>query len=113
MEIEGTTNFRDHVDLMVLESPAALVLDWWRRLDLTLVDCFGPDAPDDRASLEQRIREDARFGEAVARRVELLRKRRNEVAHESVYLPREEAVAFAEDAFDLIGVFGQWASDAA
>ena len=106
-----TTNFRDHVDVLVLESTCALVLNSWRKVELSLVDCFGDQARRDRHELEELIRTDPRFGEATASSVRRLRKRRNEVAHEQVYLPSEEAKAFAYEAFHLLGVFGRYASN--
>ena len=87
------------------------MLDWWRRLDLALADCFGDRAGRSRHKLEELIRDDARFGEAAASSVRRLRERRNEVAHEQVDLRSEEARSFAEEAFQLVGVFGRWASN--
>ena len=88
------------------------MLDSWRNLDLSLVDCFG-DQPgrSRRRELEELIRTDPRFGEAIASSVRRLRERRNEVAHEQVALTSEEAKDFAHEAFRLLGVFGRHVSN--
>ena len=36
MDVPFAKNFNDYVALMSANSPHALVMDWWRRLDLTL-----------------------------------------------------------------------------
>ena len=36
MDVPFAPNFNDYVALMAKNSPHALVMDWWRRLDLTL-----------------------------------------------------------------------------
>jgi hypothetical protein len=40
MEVAFAQNFNDYVAVMVASSPHALVMDWWRRLDLALREYF-------------------------------------------------------------------------
>jgi len=99
--------FEEHVAILAIESPSALILDWWRRLDRTIDSYFEalderrPPAPRDEA----RIASDVRLGPWVANQVEKLRLERNRVAHEAdLSLSREDAIRFARDAFSVLGI---------
>lgn len=108
--------FAEHIAVLAAESPAAAILDWWRRLDLASREHFrlyhGRGARN-HVELEQHIVDYPGLGAAVCGRVATLRRRRNRVAHERVgSLSREEAMMYARRAFDVIGAFGRaWPDD--
>lgn len=101
--------FSEYVGWMATNAPHAVVMDWWRRLELALREYFDEAPgrlPVDRAKREELIELDSNFGEAGRALLHQLRKRRNEVAHESGQVSRDEAVRFAQDALRLIGALG-------
>ena len=112
MEVLGTNKFNGYVALIAANSPHALIMDWWRRLDLALREyaaALGPvfGGANGRA-IEQAMPVDCPFGPRFADRVLRLRQLRNRVAHESIYhYSSEDAVAYARHAFALIGALGR------
>ena len=100
------TTFTKYVDVVGRNAPHALVLDWWRRLDLALGDYFqslGEKRPLNRTVEERRIAHDPRLGPAVASSICQLRRTRNAIAHEQIMLATSDAAAFAEAALRMIG----------
>jgi hypothetical protein len=98
-------NFDELVIPMAEEAPQAVVLDWYRRLELTIRDYLasrhlryqtGPRA-------EKLLDADARLGASVAHAVAELRALRNQIAHGSQSLTPAEAIAFARQSLSLIG----------
>jgi hypothetical protein len=98
-------NFDEFVIPMADEAPHAVILDWYRRLELMIRDYLtarqllyqnGPCA-------ERVIAQDAFLGAGVANEIKQLRWFRNEIAHGSQALTSAQAVAFARDSLDLIG----------
>lgn len=99
------SNFEEFVTSMAEEAPQAVVLDWYRRLELMIRDYLtfrrfsyrnGPDA-------ERVIARDALLGADVASAIKRLRWLRNQTAHGSQALTSAQAVAFARESLDLIG----------
>lgn len=110
MHIAATT-FSQHAAVLGEESPSALVLDSWRRLDAALLDyanafhLLQPDA--DRGNFERLLDRDPFLGWQVGGRVRQLRVFRNAVAHhEQLPLSSDRAQVFAHHCFELIGVVG-------
>ncbi len=99
--------FEEHIEILAAESPPAVVLDWWRRLDLTAHEHFAlvhRRRARDRHELEEHIVEYAGLGPNVSAQINRLRLQRNLVAHESnASLTHEGAVLFAREVFDVIG----------
>src|SRR5258706_12732874 len=98
-------NFDEFVIRMADEAPHAVILDWYRRLELMIRDYLtsrrlsyqnGPYA-------EAVIAHDVSLGVEVASEIKRLRWFRNEIAHGSHALTSGQAIAFARDALDLIG----------
>lgn len=109
MDVTFGTTFNDYVALMSVNSPHALVMDWWRRLDLTLHEyaaAHGQVVPSRR---RRPIEEVVPLNDsALTTCIRGLRRRRNHVAHESVYnLSSEDAAAYARDSFSVIGALGR------
>jgi len=107
-----STTFDQHVAVMAAESPCALVLDWWRRLDRSLVeyaDAFhAPHPADGRRLFERLLDRDALLGWAVGSRVRELREFRNQIAHhERIPISDVRAQVYARTCFSLIGVIGR------
>lgn len=102
-------SFSMHVSTVAAESPRGLVLDWWRRLDMTIDDYFlatGADRPKRPAEVEAAIAKDARFPCGLASEVRSLRLERNRVAHQVRSGPSpSDAAEYAHRAFAAIGEF--------
>ncbi len=101
------TTFEEHIAILAAESPPAVVLDWWRRLDLAAREHFtlvqGRRAKDP-SELEKHVSEYPRLGPRVSARINELRRRRNAIAHEdNASLTHDEAISYAREAFDLVG----------
>jgi len=94
------------VDVVGRNAPPALVLDWWRRVDLALADyfhSFGEKRPPRRHEEERRIATDPRLGPKVASVLSKLRRTRNTIAHEATTLAAADAAAYAEASLWTIG----------
>src|SRR5215467_4029607 len=106
MENLDFKTFAEYVDVVGRNAPHALVLDWWRRLDLALGDYFqslGEKRPLARSEEERRIADDAQLGPEFASVLSQLRGFRNTVAHEQILLAPSDAAEFAEAALRMIG----------
>ncbi len=104
-ELDFTT-FAEYVDVVARNAAHALVLDWWRRVDLTLVDyfhSFGEKRPHSRHEEERCIATDPRLGPQVASALSKLRRTRNTIAHQPTMLAAADAAAYAEAAQSMIG----------
>jgi hypothetical protein len=98
--------FAEYVDVVGRNLPHALVLDWWRRVDLALADyfhSFGEECPPTRHEEERRISTDPQLGPEVASALSKLRRTRNTIAHEATTLAAADAAAYAEAALWMIG----------
>ncbi len=98
--------FEEHIAILVAESPAGAVLDWWRRLDLAAREHFalvhGRRAKSPR-ELEKHVVGYPGLGPRVAARISMLRRHRNLVAHEhNASLTHDGAISFTREAFDVI-----------
>lgn len=112
MEIPLAKNLNDYVALMAANSPHALVMDWWRRVDLALDDYGTARRPvvdhENRDAIEKAVSEDEALGPAVAELIRRLRLMRNQVAHDTTYnLSSEAPAAYAWQAFSLIAALGR------
>jgi len=102
--------FQEMVDVLAPNTPHALVLDWWRRLeravDYYFVAYFGRIRPKPR-EYRAVFSADSRIGSVAASQIDKLRRRRNEIAHgSSQSLSSVEAAAFAESAWRLAWMIG-------
>ena len=115
MELLVARNFNDHLAVIASESPHALVMDWWRRLDLALRDYghfFRPVIDhQDRTAIEKAVSQDPALGPEAAARISELRHQRNRVAHESIHLSSKDATAHARQAFSLIAALARRVSE--
>jgi len=102
MEIQFATNFSDYVALMAANSPHALVMDLWRRLDLALCEYDRAlrqvvDLRNRRAT-EEAVSLDRALGPGFADCIRRLRLLRNQVAHEPIYHhSSEDAAGYANN----------------
>jgi len=95
-------NFDELMAALASESPHAVVLDWFRRLNLTSKDyklAHGIRSKDFDASL----RADQLVGPCNADAYQRLRALRNQVAHTEMHVTSQTAVLFAGQALCLIG----------
>ena len=100
------TNFEAFVLKLAEEAPHAVVLDWFRRLDLMIRDYRKSRGIHLRSkhTSESVIARDPLLGGTVADTIAKLRKVRNDVAHTDVQVSSETAIEYARQCFLLIGV---------
>jgi hypothetical protein len=103
------TNFEEYVFKMAEESPHAVVLDWYRRLELMIRSYLKSRAIHCRSgyAAELVIAGDVMLGSDVATAIANLRRVRNGVAHTGDCVSFDTAVAFARDSFSFIGALLQ------
>src|SRR5712664_1338371 len=110
MEAAYAKTYTEYVVWMATNAPHTTILDWWRRLELTLADyARSRGLPSDakHVQIEDAISQDSALGTEVANAVQFLRRRQNAVAHPPQRLvSKDEAISYADSAFHLIGVFG-------
>jgi len=99
------TNFEDFVQSIAEEAPHAVILDWYRRLELMVRDYIVSRGIRYRNAThaEAVVQADSLLGTPVADAVGRLRRVRNEVAHTSQIVTSLEAVNFARESLSLIG----------
>lgn len=108
MDVPFAKTFNDHVALMSVNSPHALVMDWWRRLDLTLHEYAAALGQVVRSRDRRPIEEAVSLNDAaLATCIRRLRQRRNRVTHKSCYVSSEDAAAYAQEAFSLIATLAR------
>lgn len=109
---EFARTFDEYVAWMALNAPHATVLDWWRRLEIELAQVAIEKGTSRHPAFrfDALLRADAEFGPAFVDRVVKLRSKRNETAHESSHVNDVEAIAYAREVFELIGVLGRRAA---
>ena len=99
------TTFDEMVGALALNTPHALVLDWWRRLERAIDDYFKARRLPRPAAIEaeKTIAGDPELGPAVADEVRQLCQIRNAIAHEEPQpIGRDEAASYAAKCLDLI-----------
>ena len=103
------TNFEEYIFKMAEEAPHAVVLDWYRRLELMVRSYLETRAIHWRSAYaaESVIARDALLGSNVAAAMSKLRTARNGVAHTGDHVSFDTAIGFARDSFSLIGVLLQ------
>src|SRR6266446_6618035 len=114
MEVPVATNFDDFVAFTAANSPHALVMDLWRRLDLALHEYCGALGIEvdrrkrhAREQMEKAVSRDQALGPGVASRIRELREWRNRVVHEAICgLSSQDATAYAQQVFSLLARLG-------
>lgn len=101
----AATNFEDFVQSIAEEAPHAVILDWYRRLELMIRDYVASRGIRYRNAMhaEAVVQADILLGTAVAEAAARLRHFRNEVAHTPNVVTSVQAVAFARESLALIG----------
>ena len=99
------SNFDEFVLPKAEEAPHAVVLDWYRRLELTIRGYLASRnvSYHNGSEAENVIAGDALLGVEFATQIRELRCVRNRIAHESVSMTPAEAVSIARQALSLIG----------
>lgn len=118
MEVPVASNFNDFVALSAANSPHDLVMGSGRRLELALREYCGIlglkiDSRSRGATgkMEKAVSQDQVLGPGVASRIRELRQLRNRVAHEPIYVSFNDAAAYAQQTFGLIGILGSRVSE--
>ncbi len=112
MEVPFARNFNEYVALTAGNSPHALVMDSWRRLDFALREYAESlrqaVGPRNRRAIEEAVSLDRALGPGFADCIRRLRLLRNQVAHDSIrHLMSEDATAYARQAFSLIAALSR------
>ena len=99
------TNFPEFVSIIAEEAPHAVVLDWYRRLELSIRAYSAARGIEfhNGPAAERIIAADPSLGLEAARAIARLRRVRNTHTHEWKPTTPTEAAAFAYEAFRLIG----------
>lgn len=103
------TTFDEMVDVLALNNPHALILDWWRRLERAIDYHFNARGLPRPSAMEAEaaIAAHPELGTAVAAEIRKLRRTRNAVAHEEPEpIARDEAARYAASCLDLIWRIG-------
>jgi hypothetical protein len=104
------TTFEEHVQIMTIESPHALILEWGRRLDQALQNyqkLFGLRKRSWEDFMEA-LRTDPLVGQEVAAQIIGLRSQRNAVAHEKTMpISPDDAAQYAHKAEEIIWHLGK------
>jgi len=96
------TSFEEYVDIIASESPHALILDWWRRLNLAINEYLKTRGLPLK-SKEDVLASDPNVGLEVAMQIRELRQLRNAIAHkETKPISPDEAAQYARKALDFI-----------
>ena len=114
MNDEDFRTFDEMVSVLARNTPHALVLDWWRRLERTLDYYFiafhRRSRPKNYIGI---LASDERVDSRIVSIVDGLRRRRNTVAHCGVQdLSPDDAVGFAKAAWLTVWAIGSTVPDA-
>ena len=108
---QPATTFEEYVEIMAIESPHALILDWWGRLELAINEYFevyGMAVRSPVPSRELAIGADPRLGSEITDQLRELRLIRNEVAHEKRKpISVDDATQYAQKASELIWIIAR------
>jgi hypothetical protein len=101
----AATNFDELVSAIAEEAPHAVVLDWYRRLELAIRAYLATRGLEfrDGPTAERIIAADPLLGPDAATSIAELRKVRNALTHGWEPYTTAEAMAFAREAFRLMG----------
>jgi hypothetical protein len=103
--------FEDYLQIMAIESPHALILDWWGRLDLAVKEYFeihGMAVKSSTSVRERALGADPMLGSEITIQIRELRLIRNIVTHEKRKpLSCADAALYARKAYELIWVLGR------
>jgi hypothetical protein len=112
--IRLSPNFRSMVERMAAEDPAAVVLGWWRRVEMALTYytvAYHGKRTRTAALAEEQLSVDGRVSSGCIRGLRALRLVRNKVAHQCERVSSDAAILFATDALDLIWEMGDSVPD--
>src|SRR5262249_15183658 len=105
-----STTFEEHIGILAVEAPCALVLEWGRRLELA-VKSFGRVVGLSEKHWEkylQALRNDPLIGKEISFEVHRLRNMRNKAAHEPPSgLSAHDAMEFACKAAEIVWLLGK------
>lgn len=105
------TTFEEYVQMLAIESPHALILDWWSRLEIAINEYFEVNGMAVRSSFpskEQAMGHDPRLGPEITAQLRELRLIRNKVAHEKRKpISFDDATKYAQKANELIWIIAR------
>ena len=107
---QTSTTFEEHIKILAIESPCALILEWGRRLELAVKNLGrvvgvseGPWGKYVKALLNDPL-----VGKEVSSEINRLRNMRNKVAHEPPSgIASHDAIEFARKAEEIVWFLGR------
>ena len=103
--MQGVVEFRtfeEMVSVLAVNNPHALILDWWRRLDRAIDEYCSMHAVQRKLWMSV-LADDPNVGKEMVNQIDVLRRRRNEIAHEKTKpVAPDEAAEYAKKVLDLI-----------
>jgi hypothetical protein len=105
----AATTFHEHIEILAIESPCALILEWGRRLELALKNYRKVlDLQDNPwKDFADVLQADRLVGCEVSAQIIDLRNRRNEVTHEAPKcISAHDAIQYAHKAEDIVWLLG-------
>lgn len=107
---QRATTFEAHLEILAIESPTALIMEWGRRLEAAVKNLAATLGVSERGWKAQlnALRSDSLVGEQTVSKIRRLKNLRNEVAHTlPKVIPPENAVQFARDVEEIVWLLGR------
>lgn len=104
-----STTFEEHIEILAVESPSGLILEWGRRLELALKSYRNALGLQEKPwkDFADALQADQLVGPQVSAQIIQLRGQRNVVAHE---MPKciltDEAIQYAQKAEEFVWLLG-------
>jgi len=103
--MQGAVEFRtfdETVSVLAINAPHALILGEWRRLDRAIDEYCSMHAVQRKLWMSV-LADDPNVGKEMVNQIDVLRRRRNEIAHEKTKpVAPDEAAEYAKKVLDLI-----------
>src|SRR5712692_2871601 len=107
---QPSTTFEEHSEILAIESPCALILEWGRRLELAVKN-FGRVVGVSEGPWGKYVKallNDPLVGEEISSEINRLRNMRNKVAHEPPRgMAAHDATDFARTAEEIVWLLGR------
>jgi hypothetical protein len=108
--MQGVVEFRtfeEMASVLATNTPHALILDWWRRLDRAIDEYFSI-CKVHRKSWMPVLADDPHVGHEAVDQITALSQLRNAIAHRKTKpISPDEAAQYAQKALDLIWLLGE------
>lgn len=107
---QPSTTFEEHIEILAIESPCALILEWGRRLERAVKNFAGVVGVSEGpwGKYVKALLNDTLVGKEVSSEINRLRNMRNKVAHEPPSgIAARDAIEFARKAEEIVWLLGR------